>query len=105
MREDEFWDALSFRMKLCRESAKLTQKELAAMLGVSESAYRSYELGDRKIPVDLLVKLAGIYHTSVDVLIGNAKQDDKPTIVSGSFTPDQIDKIQKYAELVKSGML
>lgn len=105
MREDEFWDGLSSRMKRCRESAKLTQKELASMLGVSESAYRSYELGDRKIPVDLLVKLAAIYHTSVDVLIGNAKQVDEPTVVSGSFTPDQIDRIKKYAELVKNGML
>lgn len=105
MREDDFWNALSFRLKLYRESAKLTQKELASMLGVSESAYRSYELGDRKIPLDLLVKIAGIYNTSVDVMIGNAKQVDEPTVVSGSFTPDQIDRIKKYAELVKNGML
>lgn len=105
MREDDFWSALSFRLKLYRESAKLTQKELAAMLCVSESAYRSYELGDRKIPLDLLVKLASIYHISVDVMIGNAEPVDEPTVVSGSFTPNQIERIKKYAELVKNGML
>lgn len=105
MREEDFWSALAYRLKLYRESAKLTQKEISAMLKVSESAYRSYELGDRKVPVDLLVKLANIYNVSVDVLIGNAKQVEEPTVVSGTFTPDQIDKIKNYAELVKSGML
>jgi transcriptional regulator with XRE-family HTH domain len=105
MSEKDFWESLSYRLKLYRESAKLTQKELATMLDVSESAYRSYELSDRKIPLELLIKLSGIYHTSVDVLIGNAKQGDEPSIVSGTFTPDQAEKIIKYAELVKNGML
>ena len=105
VREDEFWSKLSYTLKLYRESAKLTQKEVAAALGVSESAYRSYELGDRKIPIDLLMKLANIYRTSVDVLIGNSEPVEEPTIVSGTFTQDQAEKIIKYAELVKNGML
>lgn len=104
MKED-FWNKLSDTLRCFRESAEITQKDLAIKLGVSESAYRSYELGDRKIPVDLLVKLAVIYNTSVDALIGNTKKDDKPAIVSGTFTADQTEKIQKYAELVKNGML
>ena len=105
MTEKDFYESLSYRLKEYRELAKLTQKELANKLDVSESAYRSYELGDRKIPLDLLMKLSGIYHTSVDVLIGNATQGDEPSIVSGNFTPDQAEKIIKYAELVKNGML
>lgn len=105
MREEDFWSKLSYTLKLFRESAEVTQKDLASRLGVSESAYRSYELGDRKIPVDLLVKLAAIYNTSVDVLIGNTKAVEEPAIVSGTFTQDQTEKIQKYAELVKNGML
>lgn len=105
MREDEFWTKLSNKLKQYRESAEITQREAATAIGVSESAYRSYELGDRKIPVDLLVKLAAIYHTSVDVLIGNSEPVDEPTIVSGTFTQDQTEKIKKYAELVKNGML
>ena len=104
MRE-EFWTKLSDRLKRYRESAEITQKDVAAKIGVSESAYRSYELGDRKIPVDLLMKLAALYHTSVDVLIGNATPVDEPSIVSGTFTQDQTEKIKKYAELVKSGLL
>lgn len=105
MREEDFWKKLSNRLKRCRESAEITQKEAATAIGVSESAYRSYELGDRKIPVDLLAKLAVFYRTSVDVLIGNAEPVDEPTIVSGNFTQDQAEKIVKYAELVKNGLL
>lgn len=105
MREEDFWSKLSYTLRLYRESAEITQKDVAAKIGVSESAYRSYELGDRKIPVDLLMKLAVLYHTSVDVLIGNTKPVEEPSIVSGTFTQDQTEKIQKYAELVKNGML
>lgn len=105
MREEEFYSRLSYMLKLYRESAKLTQREVATSLGVSESAYRSYELGDRKIPIDLLMKLANVYRTSVDVLIGNSEPVEEPTIVSGTFTADQAEKIIKYAELVKNGML
>ena len=104
MKED-FWNKLSDTLRRFRESAEITQKDLANKLGVSESAYRSYELGDRKIPVDLLVQLAMIYNTSVDALIGNTKTVEEPMIVSGTFTQDQTEKIQKYAELVKNGML
>lgn len=104
MKED-FWNKLSDTLRRFRESAEITQKDLAVKIGVSESAYRSYELGDRKIPVDLLVKLAAVYNTSVDVLIGNSEPVEEPTIVSGNFTQDQTEKIQKYAELVKNGML
>ena len=105
MREEDFWSKLSYTLRLYRESAELTQKDIATKIGVSESAYRSYELGDRKIPVDLLVKLAAVYRVSVDVLIGNAEPVAEPTIVSGNFTQDQSEKIIKYAELVKNGML
>ena len=105
MREEDFWSRLSHTLKLYRESAEITQKDMAKKLGVSESAYRSYELGDRKIPIDLLAKLAAIYRVSVDVLIGNSEPVNEPTIVSGNFTQDQTEKIIKYAELVKNGML
>ena len=105
MREDDFWSKLSYTLRSYREASELTQKDIAAKIGVSESAYRSYELGDRKIPIDLLVKLANVYIVSVDVLIGNSDQATEPTIVSGNFTRDQSEKIIKYAELVKNGML
>lgn len=38
----------SRKIKKLREKRQLTQKQLAALSGISESALRSYELGDRK---------------------------------------------------------
>ena len=38
---------LGNKIKELRQEAGLTQRELAYMVGVSESAMRSYELGDR----------------------------------------------------------
>ena len=105
MREEDFWSELSCRLKMTRETAEITQKDLANKLGVSESAYRSYELGDRKIPVYLLAKLGAIYDVSIDKLIGNEKKSKEPAIVSGTYTNEQSEKIKNYAELVKKGML
>ena len=105
MREEDFWNKLTNNMRMYRESADILQKDIAKKLGVSESGYRSYELGDRRIPVNLLVKLAEIYGVSVDALIGNTPKEEEPAIVSGNFTLDQTEKIKKYAELVKNGML
>ena len=104
MKED-FWNKLSDTLRRFRESAEITQKDLAVKLGVSESAYRSYELGDRKIPVYLLAKLGAIYDVSIDKLIGNEKKSKEPAIVSGTYTNEQSEKIKNYAELVKKGML
>jgi transcriptional regulator with XRE-family HTH domain len=39
--------ALGNKIKALRQRAGLTQRELAQMTGISESALRSYELGDR----------------------------------------------------------
>ena len=48
----------------------LKQSTLAYILGVNVSTYSKYERGVRKIPVDILKKLADFYGTSVDYLSG-----------------------------------
>lgn len=50
---------LCFRkIKNLREKRQLTQKRLAALSGISESALRSYELGDRKPKKEVLERIA-----------------------------------------------
>ena len=48
----------SHRIKKLREKRRLTQKQLAALSGISESALRSYELGDRKPKKEVLEHIA-----------------------------------------------
>lgn len=47
-----------------------TQSEIAKFLGCQREVYRRYEKGTRQIPVDLLIKLAAYYGSSVDYLLG-----------------------------------
>ena len=53
-----------------REDRDLKQRELAEYLNCSQRAYSSYELGQRDIPTDVLIKLANFYNVSIDYLLG-----------------------------------
>ncbi|MCB5941859.1 helix-turn-helix domain-containing protein [bacterium 210820-DFI.6.52] len=58
------------RLKDLREDADLTQKEIAAILGIDQRVYSNYETGKREIPVRLLVALADYYQTTTDFILG-----------------------------------
>ena len=62
---------MELRLKEIRLMKKLTQREVADMLGVSSVAYSRYENGTREPSIDILLKLSSIYNISVDYLIGN----------------------------------
>ena len=57
------------RIKDLREDNDITQKIIADYLMISRSAYQNYESDIRKIPVEILSKIADFYGTSVDYLI------------------------------------
>ena len=46
------------RLRDLREDRDWTQKELAAMLGMSQTGYSKYETGENDIPTSILLKLA-----------------------------------------------
>ncbi len=58
------------RIRDLREDKDLTQKEIAKTLNCSQQVYSNYELGQRDIPTDILIKLARFYNTSIDYLLG-----------------------------------
>ena len=99
--EDMFWEALVARLRELRDRYGYTQQDVADRIGVGRSAYRSYENNDRRIPVDVLTRVATLYNVSMDELLGNSYRSDASTnIIHGNFTKEQIQKIQKYADLV-----
>jgi transcriptional regulator with XRE-family HTH domain len=53
-----------------REDADLTQKQVAEYLMCDQSLYSKYERGERAVPLEIMVKLAQYYKTSVDFLAG-----------------------------------
>lgn len=58
------------RIRDLREDHDLTQKELAKALNCSQQVYSNYELGQRDIPTDILIKLSRFYNVSVDYILG-----------------------------------
>ena len=58
------------RLRDLREDRDLTQKEVAAVLGIDQRVYSNYETGKREIPARLVIKLAELYGTSTDYIFG-----------------------------------
>lgn len=55
-----------------REKHNLKQKDVAAILGVSQQTYSNYERGIREIPTCYLKALAEFYHTSMDYMMSTS---------------------------------
>ena len=58
------------RIRDLREDHDLKQRQLAEILNCSQRVYSNYELGQRDIPTDILIKLSSFYNVSVDYLLG-----------------------------------
>ena len=58
------------RIRGLREDRDLTQKQIAQMLGMSQTGYSKYETGENDVPTIVLIKLADFYQTSTDYLLG-----------------------------------
>lgn len=58
------------RIRDLREDKDLTQKQVAEILGMSQTGYSKYETGENDIPTHILIKLADFYRTSTDYILG-----------------------------------
>lgn len=57
------------RLRDLREDCDKTQREIAAIVGMSQTGYSQYELGKNDIPTTILKKLALFYNTSIDYIL------------------------------------
>lgn len=64
------------RLRDMREDKDLTQAQMADFLKIHQTTYSDYEIGNLNVPVDVLIKLARFYNTSIDFLVGIT---DNPT--------------------------
>ena len=63
------------RIRDLREDHDLTQKQMAKELNCSQQVYSNYELGQRDIPTDILIKLAKFFKVTTDYIL--ELSDDK----------------------------
>jgi len=64
------------RIRDLREDSDQTQEAIAAYLVMKRGVYQRYESGEREIPVWALLKLADLYHTSTDYILGRTDRRD-----------------------------
>ena len=58
------------RIRDLREDHDLTQTKLAKLIGMSQTGYSKYETGENDVPTSILIKLALLYNTSIDYILG-----------------------------------
>ena len=57
------------RIRELREDRDLKQSDMARILNCSQQVYSNYELGQRDIPTDILIKLCRFHHVSADYIL------------------------------------
>ncbi len=62
------------RIRDMREDRDLTQAEIATYLCIHQTTYSDYEIGKLNIPVQVLVKLADLFGTSIDYLVSRTDE-------------------------------
>lgn len=62
------------RIRNLREDNDLTQQQIADMLYINRRTYAAYENGINSMTPETLRKIADIYHTSVDWLLGRTDE-------------------------------
>lgn len=71
--------------KILRKEKGFSQAEIAKSLGITQQAYANYERGVREADYDTLAKLAKLFDTSIDFLLGHTA-DSSPSS-SGTWIP------------------
>lgn len=63
-------DSFYPRIRDLREDRDMSQQEVADYLGMKQPQYSRYERGVRDVPTDILIRLAKLYKTSTDYILG-----------------------------------
>lgn len=69
---------ISERLKMLRDNAHQTQKQVAESIGMSVRGYQQYELAERKPIPEMIVALADHFDTSTDFILGRTDNSSPP---------------------------
>lgn len=86
------------RIRLLRKQNGYTQETLAKELGIDRSLLSHIESGKRGCTVDNFIRLAGLFHISLDWLILGKEQNDKGNIQLKKDIKRLVDSLEKFKE-------
>lgn len=87
------------RLRDLKEDADLTQKQVAAIIGVSVNHYGKYERGETDLPFEKAIILAEYYGVSLDYLAG--RTNFKQGRANPDFSDEQLQLAEQYARLTE----
>lgn len=89
---------LGTRLINLRKNRKLTQKELAVIIGIARTTYSGYENESREPDYETLQKIASFFNVSIDFLLGRV---DKPQVVLTDVERELYDNIDLPNDILK----
>ena len=87
------------KLKELRLQAGLTQKELGEQIKVTKSVISYYELQERYPSPEILLKLADVFHVSVDYLLG---RENKQSLDISNLDAEEIQLLQHMINVLKN---
>ena len=105
------------RLKECRLKLGITKQEAAKRTQISQPAYLRYEAGTRNPSIQIIAKMAEVFSTSTDYLIGNTaesqsdkmiiEQNESPSLFAltetcNGLSESQLEKLITYAKTLST---
>lgn len=87
------------RLKTLRIKKKLTQQQLADLLGLTKSVISAYENGLRYPAYDVLIKISRIFKVSTDFLLG---VEIKREIDTSGLTDEQVEALIELIDTIRN---
>lgn len=93
---------LGQRLQEQRRLKHLSQKEVAASIGISASIVSNYESGERTPSVEILIALARLYHCSTDYLLGFDQTDRDRLLDVSMLNSEQRRLLQHFLSSIQA---
>lgn len=94
-----YFRALGVHVSQLRKEQGMTQAELARAIGVSQQTVFAYELGDRRVSVLIVAKLARVFGVAIEELMGMTKS---PRPANPRLSPAGMRHAQRFQQLSKT---
>ena len=83
------------RLKECRLKLGITKQEAAKRVQISQPAYLRYEAGSRNPSIQTIAKMAEVFSTSTDYLIGKSE-------TCKNLNASQLTRLTDYAKALSN---
>ena len=106
MIEENVYICFGNSIKTLRKKHKFTQTQLAHYLGINQTSLVHYENANRKIPLDIAVKIANFFNVSIDSLLMNCTFNEKhlknwtDEFNNVVFTKEEITELVNYGKYI-----